>query len=426
VGFAREAEKRDNVRTMANPLRKTEAEPCGPVTMDVFDKCRRYSLADDIKRHGVYAYYRGISSAQDPVVVIDGKEVIMLGSNNYLGLANHPEVKEAALEAVARYGTGCAGSRLLNGTLDIHLQLEEKLAQFMQREAALVFSTGYQVNLGVLSCLLSRHDVVVLDNLDHACIIDGARLGFGKMVKYGHNDMDDLAGKLSRLSDDQGRLIVVDGVFSMEGDLCNLPKIVELKNRYAARLMVDDAHGIGVFGEHGRGTAEHFGLENEVDLVMGTFSKSLAAAGGFVAGDDVIINYIKHTARSQIFTASCPPASAAAVLKAVEIVEREPERRQALWENTRYMKREIEAMGYDTGDSDSPVIPMVVGEDWTAFRMVMRLQELGVFANPVISPAVPPGRAMIRTSYMATHTRDHLDRGLAALRQAGRELGVLS
>jgi 7-keto-8-aminopelargonate synthetase-like enzyme len=274
--------------------------------------------------------------------------------------------------------------------------------------------------------LLSRHDVVVLDNLDHACIIDGARLGFGKMVKYGHNDMEDLAAKLSRLKDDQGRLVVVDGVFSMEGDLCNLPKIVELKNRYASRLMVDDAHGIGVFGAHGRGTAEHFGLEDEVDLVMGTFSKSLAAAGGFVAGDAVIINYIKHTARSQIFTASCPAASAAAVLKALEIIEREPERRAALWENTRYMKREIQAMGYDTGESDSPVIPMVVGEDWTAFRMVVRLQELGVFANPVISPAVPPGRAMIRTSYMATHTREQLDRGLAALRQAGRELGVLS
>lgn len=397
-----------------------------PVQSDIFDKCHDYRLAAEIQKQGLYPYYRQISSAQDPVVVMDGREIVMLGSNNYLGLASHPEVKEAALAAAAHYGTGCAGSRLLNGTLDLHAQLEERIAGFMQREAALVFATGYSVNVGVLSCLLGRHDVAILDNLDHASIIDGARLGFGKLVRYGHNDMRDLDAKLSRIRPELGRMIVVDGVFSMEGDVCNLPEIVRLKNEHGARLMVDDAHGLGVFGDSGRGTAEHFGLDDEVDLVMGTFSKSWAASGGFIAGDHAIVDYIRHNARAQIFTASCPPATVAAVLKAIDITEREPERREALWENTRYMKREIQALGYDTGDCDSPIIPMVVGEDWTAFTMVMRLQQEGVFANPVISPAVPPGRAMIRTSYMATHTREHLDRGLEGLRKVGRELGVIS
>lgn len=392
---------------------------------DVFDKCAQYVQARQIKEQGIYPYFREISSGQDPVVTIDGREILMLGSNNYLGLSSHPEVKAAALAAGEYYGTGCAGSRLLNGTLDIHARLERKIAAFMRREDALVFSTGYQVNVGVLSCLLGRHDVAVLDSLDHASIIDGARLGFGKIVKYGHNDMHDLAAKLARIGSDLGRLIVVDGVFSMEGDLCALPEIVRLKNAHRARLMVDDAHGLGVFGANGRGTPEHFGLEDEIDLVMGTFSKSWAAAGGFVAGDFEVVDFIRHNARAQIFTASCPPATAAAVLKAVEITEREPERRAALWENTRYMKRELELLGYDTGDSESPVIPMVVGEDVTAFIMVKRLQERGVFANPVISPAVPPGRAMIRTSYMATHTREHLDRGLAALKLVGQELGLI-
>lgn len=392
--------------------------------MDVFAKCREYSLAESIRDAGVYSFYRSISSPQDPVVTIDGHQVIMLGSNNYLGLANHPEVKQAAAEAVLKYGTGCAGSRLLNGTLDLHLELEERLAVFMRREAALTFATGFQVNLGVLSCMLGRQDVVFLDALDHACIIDGARLGFGRIVKYRHNDMRDLEDKLARTSDGLGRLIVVDGVFSMEGDLCDLPEIVRLKNRYNARLMVDDAHGLGVLGENGRGTAEHFGLEEEVDLVMGTFSKSLAATGGFIAGDRVLVEYIKHNARAQIFTAAPPPACAAAVLKALAIVESEPERRAALWNNTRYMMRELASIGYDIGESQSPVIPMVVGDDWKVFRMVSRLESEKVFVNPVITPAVPAGRAMIRTSYMATHCREHLDQALLALDKVGREAGL--
>ena len=393
--------------------------------MDVFEKCREYRLANSIRERGVYTYFRTIESAQDPVVTIDGQPMIMLGSNNYLGLTTHPEVKQAAIEAIRRFGTGCAGSRLLNGTLSLHVELEERLATFMGRQSALTFATGFQVNLGVLSCLLDRHDAVFLDGLDHACIIDGARLSFGRIVKFRHNDMGDLGEKLARVPVEGGRLIVVDGVFSMEGDICPLPQIVTLKRRHGARLMIDDAHGLGVLGDHGRGTAEHFGLEDDVDLVMGTFSKSLAAGGGFIAGDREVVDFVRHNARAQIFSASFPPASAAAVLKSLEIVEREPERRERLWENTRYMKRELELLGYDTGGSETPVIPIVVGDDWVCFRMVKRLHEEGVFVNPVISPAVPAGRAMLRTSYMATHTREHLDKALDALERAGREAGVL-
>lgn len=393
--------------------------------MDIFDKCESYTLPREVQAAGVYAYYRSISSPQDPVVQMDGEDVIMLGSNNYLGLTNHPEVKQASCDALMKYGTGCAGSRLLNGTLDIHLELEDKLAEFMRRDAVLTFSTGYQVNVGVLSCLLDRHDIAFLDNLDHASIIDGVRLSFGKALKFKHNDMADLEARLENAPADRGKIIVVDGIFSMEGDVADLPSIVELKKRFGTRLMVDDAHSLGVLGEHGRGAGEHFGLEHEVDLVMGTFSKSLAAIGGFIAGDHAVVDYIKHHARSEIFSAAPPPSSCAAVLKAIEIIEREPERRKQLWENTEYMKRELETLGFDTGTSASPVIPMVVGDDLTAFTMACRLQDEGVFANPVITPAVPPGQAMIRTSYMATHRRVHLDRALEALEKVGKELRVL-
>jgi len=393
--------------------------------VDVFQKCFDFKDADMVREAGLYAYFRMIGSGQDPVVTIDGQRVIMLGSNNYLGLTNHPEVKAAAARALETYGTGTAGSRFLNGTLDIHVELEEKLAEFMGRESALTFSTGYQVNLGVISCVVDRKDVVILDSLDHACILDGARLSYGRVLKFPHNDMEALEERLRSVESDRGALIIVDGVFSMEGDVADLPRIVELKKKFNARLMVDDAHGIGVMGANGRGTAEHFGLEDEADLVMGTFSKSLAAVGGFVVGDRKVIDYIKHLARSLMFSASPPPASVATVIKALEIIEREPERRQRLWENTEYMKREFTAMGYDTGDSASPVIPLVVGEDQTAFKMTIRLQEEGVFANPVVSPGVPEGRALMRTSYMATHTRDHLDRALEAFAKVGRELGVI-
>jgi 8-amino-7-oxononanoate synthase len=405
-------------------VEKTTPERGKPV--DIFQKCFDFHDAERVKEAGLYSYFRTISSAQDPVVLMDGREVVMLGSNNYLGLTNHPEVKKAAQEAIAKYGTGCAGSRFLNGTLDIHVRLEEKLAQFMKKEAALTFSTGFQVNLGTISCLVERGDIVYLDKLDHACIIDGARLGFGTVVKYEHNNVEDLRRRLSLRDPARGALVVVDGVFSMEGDIVDLPALVQVCQEHGARLMVDDAHGIGVLGEHGRGTAEHFGLEDKVDLVMGTFSKSLASVGGFIAGQERVINWIKHRARSLIFSAAPPPASVAAVLKAVEILEREPERRKQLWANTEFMKRELTNLGFDTGDSQTPVIPVVVGEDQLCFHMAKRLEEEGVFVNPVISPAVPPGRALLRTSYMATHTREHLERALAAFAKVGREVGLIS
>ncbi len=394
--------------------------------MDIFQKCGESAGRVRAAREaGVYAYYRAISSAQDPIVVFEGRELVMLGSNNYLGLTAHPEVKDAAAMALAFYGTGCAGSRLLNGTLELHLELEQRLAEFTHREAALTFSTGFQVNLGVLSSLLSRSDVAILDALDHASIIDGCRLGFGRTYKYRHNDMQDLEAKLAIVPEGRGRLVVVDGVFSMEGDLANLPRVTELARHYGARVMVDDAHGLGVFGEGGRGTAEHFGVDEEVDLVMGTFSKSLATVGGFVAGEAEVIDFIRHQARSEIFSAAPPPASVAAALKALEIVEREPERRKHLWENADYMRRELGALGFDTGESASPIIPILVGDDMKAFRTTIRLQEEGVFVNPVVSPAVPEGRAMLRTSYMATHTREHLDHALDALQRVGRELELI-
>ncbi|MCP4897499.1 MAG: aminotransferase class I/II-fold pyridoxal phosphate-dependent enzyme [bacterium] len=393
--------------------------------MDVFQKCFDFEEAEAIRNMGVYPYFRVIASGQDPVVTMDGREVVMLGSNNYLGLTSHPEIKQAAKDALDTYGSGTAGSRFLNGTLDIHVKLEERLAEFMGRQAALTFSTGFQVNLGVITSLLDRRDVVVLDNLDHACILDGARLSFGRQLKFKHNDMDDLEEKLRGIDSDRGKLIVVDGVFSMEGDLAPLDRIAELKRKYGARLMVDDAHGIGVFGANGRGTPEEFGIEDDADLIMGTFSKSLAAVGGFVVGDHDVIDWIKHKARTLMFSAAPPPSSVASVLKALEIIRREPERRELLWENSNYMMSEFSRLGFDTGDAASPVIPLVVGEDLTSFKMTMRLQEEGVFVNPVISPAVPPGRAMIRTSFMATHNRDQLDRALEAIDKVGRELGVI-
>ena len=395
--------------------------------MDIFQKCadaaKYYAQVRDA---GIYPYYRAISSGQDPVVTHLGQELVMLGSNNYLGLTNNPEVKEAAAVALAMFGTGCAGSRLLNGTLDIHLELEERLAKFLGREDVLTFSTGFQVNLGVLSCLLQRSDVALADALNHASLIDGCRLAFGKTHKYLHNDMADLEKKLANVPDDKGKLIVVDGVFSMEGDVAKLPEIVEIKKRHNARLMVDDAHGVGVFGELGRGTPEHFGVEDEVDLVMGTFSKSLATVGGFIAGRADVIDFIRHEARSAIFSAAAPPPSVAAAIKALDIIEQEPERRKNLWENARFMKREFQSLGFDTGDSESPVIPLVVGEDADAFAMTRKLQDRGVFANPVVSPAVPKGRSMMRTSYMATHTMEHLERALEAFATTGREMGIIS
>jgi len=392
---------------------------------DLFDKVAGYDRAQTLRDQALYPYYRVISSGQNPAVIMNGRSVVMLGSNNYLGLSSHPEVKAAAAAALEKYGTGCAGSRLLNGTLDIHVELEERLARFMRREAVLTFATGYQANVGALSTILGRHDEVFMDDLDHASLIDGIRLGFAKDRKFRHNDLADLEKKLCASSPGSGKLIVVDGVYSMEGDLGDLPGVVALAQKYGARVMVDEAHGVGVLGGNGRGACEHFGVEGSVDLVMGTFSKSLAAVGGFIAGSRMVVDYIKHTARSAIFSAAPSPPVVGAVLKALDILEREPERRKALWENTDYMKSALTALGFDIGKPQSPVIPIKIGPDEIAFEMAVRLQDEGVFANPVVSPAVQPGNAMIRTSYMATHTRAHLDTALEALASVGRQLGLI-
>lgn len=391
---------------------------------DIFEKCSKFTAADDAQKRGIYPFFRMIESAQNPEVIMGGKKMIMIGSNNYLGLTNHPKVKEAAIEAVKKYGTGCAGSRFLNGTLDIHVKLEEKLARFMRKEAALVFSTGFQVNLGVISALVGKDDIVIIDKLDHASIVDGCRLAFGEVKRYKHNDMADLERALSE-NGGRGKLVVVDGVFSMEGDIVHLPEVLRLTEKYGARLMIDDAHGIGVLGKTGRGTAEHFGVESKVDLLMGTYSKSLASIGGFIAGEKDVVNYIKHFARSLIFSASPPPASVAAVSAAIDIIESEPERIEKLWENTHKMLKGFKELGFDVGVSETPIIPVIVGDDELAFKMVMMLQQEGVFANVAVSPAVPPGKSLIRTSYMATHTSEHLEIVLAAFKKVGKLVGLI-
>lgn len=391
---------------------------------DLFDKCYRFTKAKELMTAGMYPYFRVIESAQDPEVVIDGKKMIMVGSNNYLGLTNHPKVKDAALGAIRKYGTGCAGSRFLNGTLDIHVQLEDKLAHFIRKEAALVFSTGFQVNLGVISALAGKDDVIIIDKMDHASIIDGCRLSYAEVRKFRHNDMADLERILAE-NKDRKKLIVVDGVFSMEGDIINLPEVVGLAKKYGARLMVDDAHGIGVLGKTGRGTAEHFGLEKEVDLIMGTYSKSLASIGGFIAGEERVVHYIKHFARALIFSASPPPASIAAVSAAVDIIENEPQRIKKLWENTQRVHEGFKSLGFEIGLTETPIIPVLVGEDLRAFTMAMMLQQEGVFANVAVSPAVASGKALIRTSYMATHTDEHIDKVLSAFEKVGKALGII-
>ena len=391
---------------------------------DLFEKCDRFTKAKELIHAGMYPYFRVIESAQDPEVVIDGKKMIMVGSNNYLGLTNHPLVKEQAIEAIKKYGSGCAGSRFLNGTLDIHVKLEEKLAGFIRKEAALVFSTGFQVNLGVISAITGKDDVIIIDKMDHASIIDGCRLSYADVIKFRHNDMADLE-RILKENKQRKKMIIVDGVFSMEGDIVNLPEVVSLASKYSARIMVDDAHGIGVLGKTGRGTAEHFGLENEVDLIMGTYSKSLASIGGFIAGEERVVHYIKHFARALIFSASPPPASVAAVSAALDVIDNEPERLEKLWANTWKIHNGFKVLGFEIGPTQTPIIPILVGDDLKAFTMAMMLQQEGIFANVAVSPAVATGKALIRTSYMATHTDEHLDRVLTAFEKVGRSLGII-
>jgi len=393
--------------------------------MDIFEKCAKATEYESgLKESGYYFFFRKLESPQDSEVVVNGKRVIMIGSNNYLGLTNHPRVKEAATKAIEKYGSGCAGSRFLNGNLEIHEELEKKLARFFRKEAALVFATGYQTNLGTISALVGRNDVAIIDKYDHASIIDGCRLSFGKVKKYRHNDMDDLERVLDGCKG-KGKLIIVDGVFSMEGDIADLPAIVRLAKAYGARIMVDDAHAVGVLGNGGRGTAEHFGLENEVDLIMGTYSKSLAAIGGFMAGSSDVINWIKHLGRSMIFSASLPPSLVASVSTALDIIEEQPELRARLWRNTHKMLRGYKTLGYDTGKSETPIIPVIIKDTMKTYHMCKLLFENGVFVNSVISPAVPPGRELLRTSYMATHTEEQLDKVLTAFEKVGRQLGVI-
>ncbi|MBN1155684.1 aminotransferase class I/II-fold pyridoxal phosphate-dependent enzyme [candidate division KSB1 bacterium] len=375
---------------------------------------------------GFYPYFKAIQSGAGSTVMIDGKQVIMIGSNNYLGLTQDPRIKEAAIEALEIFGSGCTGSRFLNGTLTLHEELEDKLARFIGKEAALVFSTGFQTNLGAISTLVGKNDLIFADRTNHASIVDGCRLSFGKTFKFKHNDMEDLEKVLQRHNDDSnGKLIVTDGLFSMEGDIINLPEIVKIARKYNARIMIDDAHSVGVLGQHGRGTGEHFNLENEVDVIVGTFSKSFASLGGFVAGDQDVVSYIKHHARSLIFSASMPPSAIATVIKAIEILEQEPERIERLWHNARKMKNGFNEMGFNTGKSETPIIPIIIGDDMRTFQFWKLLFENNIFTNPVISPAVEPGHSLLRTSYMATHTEEELDQVLDTFHKLGKKFGLI-
>lgn len=393
--------------------------------MELFEKCKKFTEARKVIASGYYPYFIPISSEQDTKVTVRGKEMIMIGSNNYLGLTSHPQVKQAAIDAIKIYGSGCTGSRFLNGTLDIHEELERKLAQFMQKEAALVFSTGFQTNLGTISSLVNKGDYIIMDRSDHASIVDGCRLSFGKVLKFRHSNMSDLKRVLSSLPKNSGKLIIVDGVFSMEGDIAKLPDIVDLAKKYHARVMVDDAHSIGVLGENGRGTAEHFNLEDEVDIIMGTFSKSFASIGGFIAGDEQVIHYVKHFSRALIFSASPPPSAVATVSKALDIIMAEPQRRKHLWQITHRMHRGFRELGFDIGDTETPIIPIMIGENLKTFKFWKMLFDQGLFANTAISPAVPPGTARIRTSYIATHTDSQMDRVLEVFEKVGKKMGVI-
>jgi len=389
------------------------------------EKFSKYDLPKKVIEAGIYPYFRAIESDQDTEVTINGKRVLMFGSNSYLGLTNHPRIKEAAKNAIDKYGTGCAGSRFLNGTLDIHLQLEEKLARLTGKEATLCYSTGFQVNLGVVSVLTGRNDHLLLDELDHASIIEGSRLSFSRTLKYRHNDMKSLEGKLKHCAPESIKLIVVDGIFSMEGDIVKLPEIVKLATKYKATIMVDDAHSLGVIGVKGAGTASHFGLTDKVDLIMGTFSKSLASLGGFIAADKDTITYLKHNSRSLMFSASMTPASAATVLTAIDIMESEPERIKHLWDVTNYALKGFKAAGFDTGKSETPIIPLFIRDDIKALKLTKMLLDDGVFVNPVVSPAVPKEDSLIRYSLMATHTIEQVEISIQKISKAAKKLGIL-
>ena len=405
------------------PVRLKPPVPQQPCAL--LAKAREFKTANQLRELGLYPYFRTISSGQDTEVMIEGKKVLMLGSNSYLGLTNHPQIKAAAQAAIVKYGTGCAGSRFLNGSLDIHLELEASLAKLVNKEAVLLYSTGFQVNLGVISALVGKGEYVLGDKSNHASIVEGCLLSLGKFLRFAHKDMAALEGRLEKLEPEAGKLIVVDGVFSMEGDVIQLPEICRIANQYGAAIMVDDAHSIGVLGKNGAGTACHFGLTDQVHLIMGTFSKSLASLGGFIASDAKTIDFLKHHSRELIFSASMSPANAAAVLAAVQIMVQEPERIAQLWRNTRRMKEGLLAQGFDLGNSETPILPVYCRDLMVAFKVCKRLQEEGIFVNPVVSPAVAPGEELIRLSLMATHTDQQVDFALEKLGKVGKEFGVI-
>jgi len=391
----------------------------------LFDKCRGFTRAREIQAAGLYPYFKPISHSEDTVVVIEGKPRIMMGSNNYLGLTHHPDVLAAAKAALERYGSGCTGSRFLNGTLDLHEQLEAELAEFFHKEACLVFSTGYQANLGVISGLVGRGDVVFLDKLDHASIVDGATMSHGETVRFAHGDLADLERRMQRVAPSTGMMIVVDGVYSMEGDIADVPGLLKVAQKYGAALALDDAHAVGVLGPGGDGTAAHYDLVDEVDLVVGTFSKSLASIGGFVAGSETVIHYLKHHSRPLIFTAALPPSNTAGVLEALHIMQREPGRREQLWANTRLLQEGLRSLGFDIGPTRTPIVPVLVGPLEKTFVFWRKLFDAGVFTNPVVPPAVPPSQCRLRTSLMATHTSQQIDQALETFARLGKELGVI-
>jgi 8-amino-7-oxononanoate synthase len=390
----------------------------------LFEKCRGFTKAREMEAIGLYPYFKPITKAEDTVVVIEGKERVMMGSNNYLGLTQHPKVLEAAKNALERYGSGCTGSRFLNGTIDLHEMLEARLAEFVGKEACLVFSTGYQANLGLISGLVNRGEVVLIDKLDHASIVDGAKMSYGNTHRFGHGDLEQLELLLQRYQD-RGTLVIVDGVYSMEGDIADVPSLLKLTQKHGAALAVDDAHSVGVLGPRGDGTAAHFGLRDEVDLIVGTFSKSLASIGGFVAGSDSVIHFLKHHSRPLIFTAALPPSNTAGVLAALEILQAEPERRQRLWENTKRFQDGCRSLGFDIGPTQTPIIPVLIGPAERTFVFWRQLYDAGVFTNPVVPPAVPPDECRLRASLMATHSNEQIDFALETLGRLGKATGVI-
>jgi len=396
--------------------------------LDLFQKCYDFTRADEVKALGVYPYFRAIEENEGPVVQIEGRKIIMAGSNNYLGLTAHPKVVEAAVKAVEKYGTGCSGSRYLTGTLDLHIELENKLAKFFKAESVLLFSTGYQTAQGIIPTLVGRNEYIISDKDNHACIVAGnlmAKGAMGNFVRYKHNDMDDLERVIEKLPPDSAKLIVSDGVFSTGGEIVNLPRLNEIAKKYKARIMIDDAHSVGVIGKGGRGTASEFSLEKDIDLTMGTFSKTFASLGGFVAGPERVINYIKHFSLALIFSASPTPASVAAALAALDILEKEPERVKNLISNANYMRKGLKEKGFDVIDGRTAIVPVIVGNDDIALKMWRILYDSGVFVNVFVPPGVPEGRQMMRTSYMATHKKEHLDEIIHLFEKAGKTLGLI-